>query len=173
MDTGNTAGRTRPGGGAVNAGLGAVFALGIAFTAFMLIRSWGGASWVFTTGVGVGVCSLALLRERQRARTAVAGSAVAAAAVTVSGLADLPQEPSPATALGLSVLIGSAIRTLPPAQAGGIALAGLAVVAGAWIFGAGAIPVLATLAWIAALVTGVGLRTLGKGHRGPAERHGR
>ncbi len=172
MHTGNADRWTRPGGAAVNAGLGIVSALGIAATALLLADSWGGTSWLLTTFVGVVVCSLALLRERHRAGTAVAGLGVGAAAVAVSGVAELPQEPGPATAFGLSVLVGSAVRALPPAQAGGIAVASLAVLAGAWISGTGGVVALATVAWIAALVTGGGLRARDRANRDPAERRG-
>lgn len=158
----------RPGAAAVNVGLGIVFALGIVFTAYMIGDSWGGAYWVCDAAVGVVVCSLALLRERQRAGTAIAGLAVAAAAVAVSAAADLPQEPGPVTALALSVLIGSALRALPPGQSAGIAAAGLAVVVGAWFSGSSAVAASATRAWIAAVAVGPGLRALDRGRRLPS-----
>lgn len=62
---------------AVNTGLGAVFAVGLAATAYLLVDSWGGAYWVFNCVVGVVVATLALLRQRWPAGTATAGVAVA------------------------------------------------------------------------------------------------
>ncbi|WP_262403255.1 hypothetical protein [Actinomadura sp. CNU-125] len=49
----------------MNAGLGTVFALGIAFIAYKLIGSWGGAYWIHTAAVAVVLCALALLRGRR------------------------------------------------------------------------------------------------------------
>jgi hypothetical protein len=148
----------------VDVGLGFVFAVGLAVTAYMLVVSWGGAYWVFNCAAGVVVCLLALLRRRDRTWTAVAGLAVVAVAVVVSLVADLPQEPGPVTALALSVLVGSAIRTLPAPKAGAIAAAGFAVVAGTWLLalpsesGFTAVTVWNTVGWLAAVVTGVSLR---------------
>jgi hypothetical protein len=162
----NTVNRpARPGSIVTGIGLGIVFVLGIAFTAYMIISSWGGAYWVFDSVVAVVVCSLALLRERQPVRTAIAGLAVVAVAMVVSLVADLPQEPGPITALALSVLVGSAIRTSPPPAVGGIAAGGLMVVAGTWVYGSGGIPALTTLGWVAAVVMGLGLRLFDRGQR--------
>src|SRR5215213_9759028 len=116
MDTVNRP--ARPASIVTGIGLGIVFVLGIVFTAYMIIDSWGGAYWVFDSVVAVAVCSLALLRERQPVLTAIGGLAVTAVAVVVSLVADLPQEPGPITALAMSVLVGSAIRTSPPYTAG-------------------------------------------------------
>lgn len=153
---------------AVDFGLGTVFALGIAGTILMLVDSWGGASWTLTTTVSVVVSGLALLRRRHRALTAVAGLAATAVGIGVSAATDLPQEPGPVTALALAVLVGSALRTLPPARACGLALASLAVLAGAWVSGDGAVLVLATLACAAALALGTGLRALDRDDATPA-----
>jgi hypothetical protein len=98
---------------AVDAGLGAVSAAALAFTAFAIADTWGGDHWLFGCAAGVVVCLLALTRRHHREWTAVAGLAVAAIAILLAGVAHLPAEPSPALALGLSVLVGSAIRTLP------------------------------------------------------------
>src|SRR5258706_14868644 len=105
----------RPAGTAaimVNVGLGAAFAVGIALTTYMIIDSWGGTYWLFNGLVGSVVCLLALLRGR-RAWPAIVGLVAAAVGGVVSLGADLPQEARPITALGLVVLVGSAIRTLP------------------------------------------------------------
>ncbi|GGQ08450.1 hypothetical protein BKA00_007515 [Actinomadura coerulea] len=144
----------------VNAGLGVVFALGIALTAFMLIRSWGGASWLYTTAVAVVMCGLALVRRRG-AWPAAAGVAVAACAVGVSMAAALPQEPSPAAALALAVLVGSSLRVLPLPTAAAVAAGGVAVVALAWFSGptsSTASTALATVLVAGALVVGPLLR---------------
>ncbi len=145
--------------------LGIVFTLGIAGTAYMLMDSWAGASWVLTSAVGAVVSALALLRARQPVWTAIAGLAVVACAVGVSASVDLPQEPGPTTALALAVLVGSAIRVLPPARAAGIALASIVVMACAWISGGGAVVVLAALLCISAIATGLGLRVVDRGGR--------
>jgi hypothetical protein len=163
MDTVNRP--ARPGSTVTGIGLGIVFVLGIVFTAYMIINSWGGTYWVFDSVVAVAVCSLALFRERQPVRTSIAGLVVAAVAVVASLVADLPQEPGPITALALSVLVGSAIRTSQPQAAGGIAVGGLVVVLGTWISGSGGVPVLATLGWVAAVMTGSGLRLFDRSQR--------
>jgi hypothetical protein len=153
-------------------GLGLVFVLGIAYTAFMLITSWGGASWVFGSAVSIVVGGLALLRERQKPLTAIGGLIVTgiAVAVSLSAADELPQEPAPITALALSVLVGSAIRTLPTRPAAGVALGGLVVIGATWFDGVGTVTVLATAGMIGALGLGRLLRGLDKG--GPAELDG-
>jgi hypothetical protein len=142
--------------------LGVVFALGIVFTAFMFMTSWGGASWVFGSVVSIVVSGIALLRKRHGLLTAVAGLVVTAAAVVVSLKAgdDLPQEPAPITAFALSVLVGSALRTLPAAQAAGIAVGGITVIVVIWFDGLSGVTTLATLAMAVALVMGPLLRGL-------------
>jgi hypothetical protein len=148
-------------------GLGVVFLLGIAFTAYLLITSWGGASWVFSSAVSVVVGGLALVRERQKLWAAIAGLAVTGIAVAVSLATadDLPQEPAPITALALAVLVGSAIRTLPIGPAAGIAAGGLVVVGVTWFDGSGSVTVLATVGMIVALVLGPILRSLDRSRR--------
>ena len=103
----------------------------------MLMDSWGGVSWVFGSAVSIVVSGLALMRERQTMLTASAGLAVTAVAVVVSLVAgdDLPQEPAPITVLALSVLVGSAIRTLPMGPAAGIAAGGVVVTGLTWFTG--------------------------------------
>ncbi|MDX3226488.1 sensor histidine kinase [Streptomyces sp. ME19-01-6] len=147
-------------------GLGALFLAALVTQAVAIAQSWGARYWLPGAVTAVTVCLLALLCRRQRAWFAVAGLAVAAAAITVSGLADLPQEPSPATALGLSVLVGTAIRTLPPVPAGAIAAAGLTVVVGGQFAarpatsGITGVTGVNGLAWLAAVVVGLSLRLL-------------
>ncbi|MFF6783887.1 metal transporter [Streptomyces sp. NPDC012510] len=145
-----------------NAGLGFVFALGIVFTTFMLMGSWGGASWVFGSAVSITVGGLTLMRERQKVLTAVASLAVTALAVVVSLISDerLPQEPAPITALALSVHVAYAIRTLPTRSAAGIAVGGVAVTGVTWFGGWSGVTSLATMGMVAALVAGPALRCL-------------
>jgi uncharacterized membrane protein len=151
-------------------GLGVVFSLGGVFTTFMLMDSWGGASWVFGSAVSIIVGGLALMRERQRMQTAIAGLAVTAVAVAVSLIAgdDLPEEPAPITALALSVLVGSAIRTLPRGPAAGIALGGVVVTGVTWLNGWTGVTNLATTGMTAALVTGLVLRGHARNQRANA-----
>lgn len=144
----------------VNTGLGVVFALGVVFTAYMLIVSWGGAYWIWTTAVAVVVCGLALLRGRRRVWPPAAGLAVAAGAVATSLAADLPREPSPMTALALSVLIGSALRSLPAPAAVAIAAGGTGVTAFGWYAGHTGPMALATLLVVCGFATGSLLRAV-------------
>jgi hypothetical protein len=146
----------------LNVSLGVVFALGIVFTAFMLMSSWGGMSWVFCSAVSIAVSGIALIRERRELLTTVVGLVVTAAAITMSLKAgdELPQEPAPITALALSVLVGSAIRTLSAGQAAGIAVGGVGVTAVAWSDGWSGVTSVATTGMLAALLTGLLLRRL-------------
>ena len=142
---------------------GTGFAVALAVQAFALADSWGGAYWVFGCAAGALVCVLALLRRRVWA--AGAALAVAAGAMVVSRVAHLPAEPSPAMALGLSVLVGSAIRARPVCV---VAAAGLAVAAGSWFVTPG-VGTLNVLAWCGAVITGLGLRLLDDRHRAATE----
>lgn len=154
--------RAVPDGRTFDAGLGAVFALGIVFTAYMFMTSWGGVSWMFGSAVSVVVGGLALLRERRKPLPVYAGLVVTSAVVVASMTAgdDLPREPAPVTALALAVLVGSALRTLPRGPAAGTAV-GVVVLTGViWSDGLSGVPVLATTAMTAALVTGSVLRGL-------------
>jgi signal transduction histidine kinase len=111
--------------------LAALFAAALAMQALAIATSWGGGYWVFGMAAGVVVCSAALLRRRNRSGAAVAGLAVAGISLVVAWTTDLPREPSAVMALGLAVLIGSVVRTMPAKQAGLIATAGFALVIGA------------------------------------------
>ncbi|MEV0148819.1 histidine kinase [Nonomuraea sp. NPDC050733] len=156
----------------VEAGLGGLFAGTIVFVAYRIAVSWGGASWWFGAAAGAVVCGLALLRRRHRVRAAVAGLAVAAAAILTARLAHLPAEPSPAMALALAVLTGSAVRALPWRQAGGIAAGGLAVAPAALASFSGrpAVAVLNGAAWLAAVGLGLGARLLRARRQAAVER---
>ncbi|MFF8958199.1 metal transporter [Streptomyces sp. NPDC014894] len=151
-------------------GLGGVFALGIAFTAFMFMTSWGGVSWVFGSAVSTVVGCLALTRGRRGIPIVCAGLAVTSLAVAVSLIAgdELPREPAPVTALALSVLVGSAIRALPAGPAAGIAAGGVAVAGAGWLEGPSGVAILATAGMTAALVTGAALRAFDRGGRADA-----
>lgn len=142
----------------LNMGLGLMFGLGIAFTAFMLAVSWGGAHWVPTTAVAAVVCGLALLRGRRRVWPAVAGLTVASVAIGTSMASDLPQEPAPTTALALAVLTGSALRALPMPSAVCVAVGGVIVIGLAWFSGPSAVTALATVLMVGGLVAGALLR---------------
>ncbi|MGC7095379.1 metal transporter [Amycolatopsis lurida] len=146
----------------VDAGMGVVFAMALTVTAYLIADTWGGGYWVFGCVTGAVVCVLAMTR-RHRMWAAPAGLAVAAAAILVASVAELPAEPSPATALGLSVLVGSAIRTLPAPGAAAIATGGLAIVAGTWLTdGATTVAMLNSAGWLAALVIGLWSRLIGR-----------
>ncbi|RSM36190.1 sensor histidine kinase [Amycolatopsis balhimycina DSM 5908] len=158
---------------ASDAGLGILFLGAIVLQAFALARSWGGASWVPGAIAAAVVCGLAVARRRERTWTAVAGLAVAALAVLLGMLfaGRLPAEPGPATALGLAVLIGSAVRTLAPVRAGLIVGAGLVVIAAQLAAGpTSAVPAIAAATWLAGLAAGLALRLLDAKARAAADR---
>jgi signal transduction histidine kinase len=159
---------------AVDAGLGVVFAAVLAVTAAGIADSWGGGYWQFDCAAGAVVCVIALVRRRDRTWAAVTGLAVAAVAILATRFVHLPAEPGPAMALGLSVLVGSAIRALPVSSAGAIATAGLAVVAGTWLAGppssSGTATRLNGTTWLAALAIGLCLRLLDTRRRAVIEK---
>ncbi|MFC0003779.1 sensor histidine kinase [Micromonospora siamensis] len=144
---------------AVEVGLGVVFAVALVVTAMAIRASWGAGWWVVDLVAGVLVCGLALARRAHRFGTAVAGGVVAAVAVGVAEAAGLPREPGPAAVLGLAVLVGSAVRTLPTRPAVTVAALGLVVAAGsAATGGLTPVPTLAGAGWLAALAGGLGFR---------------
>ncbi|MEU7891577.1 histidine kinase [Nonomuraea sp. NPDC049152] len=161
---------------AADVGLGAVFAVALAFWAFRIAESWGGEYWRFDCAAGAVVCACALVRRSDPARAAVAGLAVAAAAVLIARLAHLPAEPGPAMALGLSVLIGSAIRALPAPGAVAVAAGGFAVVAGSLLAALTstsshqAVATLNGVGWLAAVAIGLWPRLLDARRRAIAEK---
>ncbi|WP_327591098.1 sensor histidine kinase [Nonomuraea sp. NBC_00507] len=162
--------------------LGGVFAVLLAFTACRIADTWGGGYWQFGCAAGAVVCGLALVRRRRRASAAAGGLAVATGAILVSWYADLPAEPGPAMALALSVLVGSAVSTLPAVAAGAIAAGGLAVAAGSLLTSgvpASALPPVTMLnagGWIAGVTIGLSSRLLAARNRtiaGNVRRHER
>ncbi|NUR90512.1 MAG: hypothetical protein HOY71_41090, partial [Nonomuraea sp.] len=109
--------------------LGAGLAVVAGFWAVRIAQSWGGAYWVVDAGAGALVGGFAVGRRVDRGWAAAGGLVVAGAAVVVAGVGGLPSEPGPAVALGLSVLVGSAIRVLPSRAACRVAAGGLVVAA--------------------------------------------
>ncbi|GAA2433427.1 hypothetical protein GCM10010191_54510 [Actinomadura vinacea] len=159
------------------AGLGAVFLAAIAGQAAAIAQTWGAWYWVPGSISAAAVCLLALLGRHRPPWPAVAGLGVTALAILVLLLVDrdLPAEPSPALAVGLAVLIGSAVRTLPPVPAGAVAGAGLAVVAAGQLAAApppagSSVTSMAVLFWLVAVVAGLTLRLLDSRARDAAER---
>ncbi|MBE1491395.1 sensor histidine kinase [Plantactinospora soyae] len=167
---GRAAGRTVI---AVDVALAALFGAVLVGQAVAIRQSWGGDYWQFEGVAGLVVCVTALLRRRHRAWSAVAGLAVAAVAILVARLAGLPGEPGLAMVLGLSVLVGSAIRTLPVRLAGAVAAGGLAVVAGTRLgvlpSSSGAVVGLNVAGWLTAVGVGLGLRLLDARRRATAD----
>ncbi|MCT9139303.1 sensor histidine kinase [Streptomyces violarus] len=144
-------------------GLGVTFLVMIAIQAVALAQTWGAASWVPGAAAAVVVCGLALMRHRERTWTAVAGLGVAALAVLVPLLPGtrLPAGLGPSLALGLAVLVGSAVRVLPTVRAGIIAGAGLLLVIAQFTARpATAVSAIAAAAWLAACGVGLSLRRL-------------
>ncbi|WP_433356515.1 sensor histidine kinase [Microtetraspora malaysiensis] len=167
------AGRAR---NASDIGLAVVFAAVLAFWAYRIADSWGGGYWQFGCAAGAVVCLIALLRRRERAWAAIAGLAVAAVAIPAALFGGLPAEPGPAIALGLSVLVGSAVRTLPVRSAGAVAAGGLAVVAASLFsartlaFGVPAVTMLNGAGWLAAVAAGLAPRLLAARRRAAADK---
>jgi signal transduction histidine kinase len=159
-----------------DAGLGVVFAAMSVVTAIAIGSSWGGVYWPFDVAAGLVVCGIALLRRRHRAGAAATGLAVAAVAIVVSWAAELPQEPGPAMALALAVLVGSAVRALPARSAVAVAAAGLAVVAGTLCAeslsssGISGVTTLNAGGWLGALAVGLSGRLLNARRRAAAEK---
>ncbi|WP_208758772.1 sensor histidine kinase [Microbispora triticiradicis] len=160
---------------AADAGLGAVFAVVLAFWASLIADSWGGGYWRFDCAAGAAVCAIALFRRRDRAWAAVAGLAVAATAVLAARFADLPAEPGPGMALGLAVLVAAAVRRLPVRTACGVAAGGLAVAVGSLLTahtsaaGVPSVTAMNVAAWAAAVVAGLSPRLLDARRRAVAE----
>ena len=144
-------------------GLCALFAITLAGQAVAIAGSWGGGYWWFDGIAGAVVCGAALLRRRGLWAAAV-GVGVAAAAVVIAHIARLPSEPGPAMMLGLSVLVGSAVRVLPVRRAVPIAGAAAVVVAGGLLTspsdadGLAPVTAISVTMWLAALVAGLSLR---------------
>jgi signal transduction histidine kinase len=151
---------------ATTAGLTAVFLAALAAEAVAVAHSWGARFWVAGGTAAVAVCALALVRRKQPLATTAAALVVAGLAVAAARIFHLPTEPGPAMALALAVLIGSAVRTLPPVPAGVLAAGGLAVVAGAWLAarpqsaGAPAVVAMNLAGWLGAMTAGLGSRLL-------------
>ncbi|MEV0157680.1 sensor histidine kinase [Micromonospora sp. NPDC050686] len=155
-----------PAAPAVEAGLGVLGVAAVVVTASAIRDSWGGGWWIFGAVVGVLVCGITLARRVHRLTAAVTGLGVAGAAVGVAAAAGLPHEPGPATTLGLSVLVASAVRALPARPALAVAALGGAVVAGSAIAdGFGPVPVLAGAGWLVALAGGLGWRLVDQRRR--------
>ncbi|MCM2390672.1 sensor histidine kinase [Streptomyces albipurpureus] len=144
-------------------GLGTTFLAAIAFQSFAVAQTWGAAFWVPGAAATAVVCALALLRHRERTWTAATGLAVAALSVLAPLLPGtrLPAGLGPSLALGLAVLIASAVRVLPPVRAGAIAGGGLLVIAAQFAARpTSAVAAIAAVAWLAALGVGLSLRML-------------
>jgi signal transduction histidine kinase len=157
----------------VNAGLGVLSALVLAFTALQYTHQ--GRSWAFDFVVGAVVCTVALFRERHRGWAVTAGLALSGLAAVAARVWDLPGEPGAAAILALLVLGGSAVRTLPTRAAAGVAAAGLVLMA-VGLFtadpGAGAPSTpfrVGIEGWCAALGVGLWLRFLDYRHRAGTE----
>ncbi|RVX40845.1 signal transduction histidine kinase [Nonomuraea polychroma] len=167
----HTAAKAGRAGFAADAALGVASATLLAFWAYQVAVSWGSGYWLFGCIAGTVVCGLALARRRGRVWAAAAGLAVAAASVLAATFVDLPAEPGPAMALGLSVLVGSAVRTLPAVVACAIAAGGLAVTAGTPLTantlasGLPSVTMLNAAGWLAGVSTGLCSRLLAARHR--------
>ncbi|MFG2015302.1 sensor histidine kinase [Actinomadura geliboluensis] len=163
--------------GASVTGLGAALLTAITVQAAAIAQSWGRWYWAPGCAFAAAVCLTALAGLRRPLWPAVAGLVLAAAAIATTRLSgsDLPAEPSPAMAVGLAVLTASALRTLPPAPAAAITVAGPAlIIAGQLAAGPpfselAAVTVLDGPIWLAAVGAGLSLRILDARERATAE----
>jgi signal transduction histidine kinase len=146
------------------AGLAAAFAVAFAAEAVGIAQTWGIRSWLAGGAAALIAAALAVVRREHRVGTALAGFAVAGLAIAGARVFHLPTEPGPALALAVAVLVGSAVRALPPVPAGGLAAGGLAVVVAADLAarpdssGAPAVVAMNAVAWLGAVATGLALR---------------
>jgi signal transduction histidine kinase len=148
----------------VVAGLGGLFVLLLGFWAAKISRSWGGGYWGFDFAAGVAMAVIVLFWRRRRLGAGIAGLVLAGGAVLVAWSAGLPSEPGPAMALGLAVLMASAVWTLPVRQAGALVAGGLAVAVAAGLRGGPGdhvpVVVLAGCCWLAGVGAGLVPRLL-------------
>ncbi|MEV4481483.1 sensor histidine kinase [Micromonospora coxensis] len=146
------------------AGLAVAFVAAIVVQAVAIAQTWGARYWLAGGTAAVVVCLLALVRHRQRTWTAVAGFGIAGLAVVAASVFHLPTEPGPAMALALAVLVGSAVRALPPVPAAALAAGGLAVVGAAFLAvraqptGPSGVLAMNVVAWLGAVTVGLALR---------------
>ncbi|MFD9719262.1 sensor histidine kinase [Streptomyces sp. NPDC059076] len=155
------------------AGLGVTFLAVIAVQAMAIAQTWGALFWVPGAVAATVVCALALIRHRERTWTSVAGLVVAALAVLVPLLPGtrLPAGLGPSMALGLAVLVASAIRALPAVRAGAVAGGGVLVVVAQFAARPmSAVPAIAAATLLAALGVGLWLRSHDGRARAIAER---
>jgi signal transduction histidine kinase len=151
---------------ATTAGLAAVFLAALGIQAVAIAQSWGTRYWLAGGAAAVVVCVLALARRWQRAWVAVTGLGIAGLAIAAARVFHFPTEPGPAMALALAVLVGSAVRALPPVPAGSLAAGGLAVVVSAYLAarphssGASTVVAVNVAAWLSAVTVGLALRLL-------------
>jgi signal transduction histidine kinase len=115
-------------------GTGGDVALGVLMAAVIalntLVTARTSSAWPFGFGVGVAICATALLRGRNRAWAAVTGLALFAVTGLATALGAIPPGPFFGGGLvGLAVLGGAAVRTLPPRPAAIIGVVGTGVVA--------------------------------------------
>ena len=161
---------------AADVGLGVAFLVALVVEAIAIAETWGARYWLLGGSAAVVVCLLALLRRWHRGWLAVAGLTVAALTVLGARLAHLPAEPGPAMALALAVLVGAAVRTLPPVPAAATGTAGLGIVLGSQIAarpspsGSAAVATLDGLAWLAAVAVGLSLRLVDARTQATAEK---
>ncbi|UWZ40807.1 sensor histidine kinase [Dactylosporangium roseum] len=151
---------------AATVGLAVAFLAAIGIQAVAFAQTWGARYWLVGGAAAVVVCVLALVRRRQRVLAAVAGLVIAGLAIAAARVFHLPTEPGPAMALALAVLVGSAVRALPPVPAGVLAAGWLAVLCGAFLAarphssGASGVWVINVAAWLGAVGVGLALRLL-------------
>ncbi|MGZ0145687.1 sensor histidine kinase [Kribbella sp. WER1] len=150
---------------------GGVVLVLLGYEAYQLATVWGRQYWILDAGAGAVVGVIALLRRHDRWRAAVAGLAVAAVTVVVAWTAGLPSEPGPAMALGLAVLVGSGVATLPNQQAAVVAAGGLIVAVGSLLIShSSAIGTVNAVGWLVAVSIGSAVRVRDVRRRATADR---
>lgn len=143
----------------------------LGYSAYQLATVWGPQYWILDAATGAVVGMITLLRRYDRWRAAVAGLTIAAVTVLVAWTAGLPTEPGPAMAVGLAVLVGSGVASLPIPQAGVVAAGGLIVAVGSLLIGHGSgVGTVNAAGWVIATTVGLALRLRDVRRRAAAER---
>ncbi|WP_427893165.1 sensor histidine kinase [Kribbella sp. GL6] len=149
---------------------GVVLAL-LGYSAYQLATVWGPQYWILDTVAGAVVGVIALLRRHDQWRPAVAGLGIAFVTGLVAWTAGLPTEPGPAMAVGLAVLVGSGVATLPIAKAVAVAAGGLIVAVGSVLVGhSSGIGTVNVAGWLVAVVAGSAVRIRDVRRHAAAER---
>jgi signal transduction histidine kinase len=143
-------------------------------TAIAIAGSWGGLYWAPGAAVDVVIGTLAVARRPPLVRYVAGALVTALVAVGLAARLGLPAQPGPAAVLGLSVLVGAAMRRLAPRVALALGSGGVAVVVATWlasgpVLGASAVTAMNAVGLAAGVVAGLSLRLLDGRRRAEAD----